>query len=67
MSVEKGVDPPDSGWSIASQGQRESLILKGSIAAETLSWVILGSNMACDITSIGEAVNITSSGELYVE
>jgi hypothetical protein len=37
MSVEKGVEPPDSGWSIASQVQRESLMFKGSIAAETPS------------------------------
>jgi hypothetical protein len=65
MSMGNGVDPPDSGWSVGSQFQRESLMFKGSIAAETPSCVLLASNIACDITFLGE-VNITSSGEVYV-
>jgi len=35
----------------------------GFIAGDMPSWVTLGSNIACDIGSIGE-VNITSSGEV---
>jgi hypothetical protein len=36
-SMEDGVDPPDSGWPIASQMKKGSLMFKGSIVAETPS------------------------------